>query len=142
MLVPLNQIIQSQYTAGSQFSERLTGKNYQGYYCILGKTRFFSGKTINSGSIELVQTVTSSLAQNNSVVQTSNAQTNTVRYFIKKKNVVPILIQEVNQLVFQTFQNNPLYQTISINSLDIYEGSPKLAAVEVIMPGITLFLFS
>lgn len=142
MIVPLNQIIQGQYTAGSQFAEKLTGKNYQGYYCVLGKTRFFSGKTIGSGSVELSQLATSSLVQNNGVIQTSNAQNNTFRYFIKKKNMTPILIREVSQSVFQTFQNNPLYQAVSLSSLDVYEGSPNLAAADAQMPGLTIFLFS
>lgn len=142
MIVPLNQIQQNQYTAGSQFADKLTGKNYQGYYCILGNIRYFTGKTISSGSMELTQIVTSSLVNNNGIVQTSNAQTNTFRYFIKKKNMTPILIQEVSQSVFQTFQNNPLYQSVSISSLDVYEGSPNLTAANAQMPGLTTFLFS
>lgn len=142
MIVPLNQILQNQYTAGSQFANKLTNQNYQGYYCVLGNARYFTGKTIGSGSLELTQIVTSSLVNNNSVVQTSTTQTNTVEYFIKKKNVAPILIQQVSQSVFQTFQNNPLYQAILIDSLNIYQGSPQLAVAETQMPGITIFLLS
>ena len=163
MKVPAN-IIETKYTSGNEFVFSFNYKYYQGpYYELNGKT--FAGKEFNVNAPELIKAdskeinplltsiktlVYGSLSKiklNNtppySIISKSNIKGG-MRYFYKKNNTNPILIREITEGIFKQYQNNPLYQTISI---DFPEGGyfgeqQNLDDANKIMPGIKAFILS
>jgi hypothetical protein len=166
MRIPSNIITENQYTAGKEYMYVSTYKEYIGYYYIIND-KYFTGKTYNnnSSSLELIkikkENINLLLTQastyiyglisktkiNNSspssIISTGNINGGT-RYFSKQVNANPILIREISKDTFQQFQNNPFYQTISIDFPEGgYFGNQKsLDEAEKTMPGIKTFITS
>jgi hypothetical protein len=164
MRVPSNIIKENKYTAGKEYMYVISYKEYQGYYYeINGK--FFAGKTFKSNSPELIKIETSKintlLTQASTYVfgKLSNIKINNTsfpsiiskgdiyaktRYFTKKINTTPILIREINKDTFNELQNNPIYQTISLNYPEggYFADQKTLDEAEKQMPGIKTFILS
>ena len=163
MKVPAN-IIESKYTSGDEFVFLFNYKYYQGYYYELND-KIFAGKEFNVDAPELIKADSkeinplltsaktliygslSKIKLNNtppsSIISKGNINGGT-RYFSKKNNNNPILIREITEDTFKQYQNNPLYQTISI---DFPEGGyfgeqQNIDDAEKIMPGIKTFILS
>lgn len=56
MYIPKNRIKENQYTKGSEFEYKDSHENYVGYYCSTSNGKFFSNKTLNNTSKELIKT--------------------------------------------------------------------------------------
>jgi len=163
MKIPSN-IIEIKYTSGNEFVFSFNYKYYQGYYYELND-RIFAGKEFNINAPKLIKAnskeinplltsvktlVYGSLSKiklNNtppsSIISKGNIKGG-IRYFSKKNNTNPILIREITEEIFKQYQNNPLYQTISI---DFPEGGyfgeqQSLDDANKIMPGIKAFILS
>lgn len=137
-IVPKNSIIENQYTLGSEFSEKNTGRVYQGYYCIV-ENKYYTGKTYTNTSVELIKIVaqTPTTSSFNSVFPDNRFGE---RYFAKKLNSNPILIREVSKESFAVLSSNPIYQTISIAGTEIFSGSKILDQANQQMLGLKTFL--
>jgi hypothetical protein len=166
MRIPSNIITDNQYTAGKEFMYISTYKEYIGYYYIINN-KYFTGKTYsnNSNSKELVKIkkentnllltqastyiygLISKTKMNNispsSIISTGNINGG-IRYFSKQVNINPILIREINEDTFKQFQNNPIYQVISIEfpKGGYFGGQKSLDEAEKQMPGIKTFISS
>jgi hypothetical protein len=44
-MIPADKILTNQYTQGNEYIFPKTGKYYQGYYCIVTNTKYYTGKT-------------------------------------------------------------------------------------------------
>lgn len=132
--IPKNKIIENKYTLGNEFIKISTLEEYKGYYCIVGN-KIYTGKTYDSGSLELQKKSKSNIYQDiintsisatkyilnskinipfqNSTLYTPN-EDNKVRYFLKKLNVNPISIKEIDENLYKIYSNNKLYQIVSI----------------------------
>lgn len=134
--VPKNKIIENKYTLGNEFIKTNTLEEYKGYYCIVGN-KIYTGKTYDTNSIELQKKSNSSKYQSilnigslamkyalNSNINifssynTDNGYTpnedSKVRYFLKKLNVIPISIKEIDEKLYNIYINDKLYQVTSI----------------------------
>lgn len=138
-LVPKNSIIENQYTLGGELSLSLTGKPYQGYYCIV-ENKYYTGKTYTSDSVELVKKSLVTRTSNTFNSIPSSIGKFDKRYFAKKINVNPILIREINEQTYSNLVTDPFYQTIIIEGTEIYPGSPVLDQANQQMPGLKAFL--
>jgi hypothetical protein len=135
MGVPKNQILENQYTRGGEFYTSSDGKNYQGYYCIILSTKFFTGKTYDSTSKPLTKRTETPSTSNPTSLPKQNSPT---RFFIRKVNVQPIIIKEVDENTYESLQNNPIYQTTYVG---VYNGNNQTPdQAEKQMPGIKTFL--
>ena len=163
MRIPAN-IIEIKYTPGNDFVFSLNYKYYQGYYYELNG-KIFAGKEFNANSPELIKSNSNNIntlltdsktyiygflskiklnsTSPSSIISTGNINGGT-RYFSKQVNINPILIREITEETFKQYQNNPLYQVISIEFPEGgYFGNQKsLDDAEKIMPGIKTFLLS
>jgi len=161
--IPQNQI-KYQYTAGKEYMLENTYEEYIGHYYELNN-KAFVGKEFSSNAPVLVKkdsSNTNTLLENpltNLYGKISGIKINNIpppsivsksdifitkRYFYKKLNTNPILIKEINKETFDSYQIDPLYQTISI---DIPEGGffvdqSNLDKANEKMPGIKDFLLS
>lgn len=163
MKIPSN-IIEIKYTSDKEFVFSLNYKYYQGYYYELnGKT--FAGKEFNANAPELIRSNSSNVntlltdsktytygflskvklnsVSPSSIISKGNINGG-IRYFSKKNNTNPILIREITKETFIQYQNDPFYQTISIDFPEGgYFGNQKsLDDAEKIMPGIKTFITS
>lgn len=164
MKVPKNIIQTGKYTIGKDFINKKTHLPYQGYYYeINGK--FFAGKEFNNNAPEIVKITSDQV--NNLLLQAATfvygklSKTNLkdsskipstinnsieqgTRYFAKHNNVSPILIKEIDKDTFTQYQNNSLYQVISIESPEgkYFSNQKSLDEAEKQMPGIKAFLLS
>lgn len=135
MGVPKNQILENQYTRGGEFYTSSDGKNYQGYYCIISSTKFFTGKTYDSTSKPLTKRIEiPSVANPTSLPK----QVLATRFFIRKVNVQPIIIKEVNEDTYESLQNDPIYQTTYIGTYNGNNQTPDQAEKQI--QGIKTFL--
>jgi hypothetical protein len=169
--IPLNQIKSNQYTSGGELVEKTSFKEYKGYYYVIGDKYFsgkeynpkaielvksspqtskvssFSGDTLKyfysappaiQNMISKPQVVN---GINTSASPTISENKVTNRYFIKKQNVTPVLIKEVNE---DTFNNttDPIYIKIALK-YDPTQGFNK-EQVDYIdkyqMPGLKTYL--
>jgi hypothetical protein len=139
MIVPLSSILTDQYTRGGEFIIKNINKPYQGYYCIIQNNKYYTEKTYTSLSKELVKLSPQSTTEikPNSIIPSKNV--NDVRYFIKKINVSPILIKEINKNTYDNL-NDPFYIKVSIDGSQIYSGSQELNRAEIKMLGLKSFL--
>jgi len=138
-LIPKNSIIENQYTLGGELFSTSTGKPYQGYYCVI-ENKYYTGKTYTSNSTELIK---KQLTPN--TTNTFNSVPSSIgkfgkRYFAKKVNVNPILIREINEQTYSNLVTDPFYQTLMIEGIEIYPGSPTLDQANQQMPGLKAFL--
>lgn len=142
MKIPSNIIIESKYTAGKEFMYLKSYKEYQGYYYELNN-KFFTGKTFNSNSKELVKiepkNINTLLTQastyvygllsktkitNNNVSSIPQGDSSYydkggeefLKFYCKKNNTNPILIKQIDEQTYLNLQNDPKYQTIFIGT--------------------------
>jgi hypothetical protein len=165
MKIPSNIITTGKYTIGGEFINKKTHRPYQGYYYELGNG-FFAGKEFNSNAPEIIKIQSAqtnnlllkastytfgllsrvkipNLTSIPSIISTGNIN-GQVRYFSKKNNTTPILIREITKETFNDYQNNPLYQTISITFPEggYFGEQQSLDDAEKIMPGIKAFILA
>jgi hypothetical protein len=106
-MIPADKILTNQYTQGNEYIFPKTGKYYQGYYCVVTDTKYYTGKTYTNQSEELFKfEVTTSPTGPTSLPP----QSTPTRYFIRKTNISPITIKEVSENTYSNFINDPLYQ--------------------------------
>ena len=156
MRVPSN-IITSQYTSGKEYMYAASQKEYQGYYYELND-KFFVGKEFKVDAAELLKiksaNINTLLTRAStyvygllSGVKLSNVKPpsfiykyeGNIRYFLAKLNTNPLLIKEVNKETFDSFQNDPLYSSVSL----FYEGGfneRELNKAETKISGIKAFV--
>lgn len=144
MRIPKNQIKENQFTSGNEFVENISYKPYKGDYCVVGN-KFYSGKTFNAISIEIIKKspesnkfnsfdsnttkyfYKSSNSTRDIMVDNVNIQNihfvptqeqinkgYATRYFVKKENSSPIIINEVTEENYNNI-NNPVYLKASLN---------------------------
>ncbi len=140
MIIPLNSIVPDQYTLGGEFILNSTGEPYQGFYCIIQGNKFYTGKTYTelSKKIVKVNSLENTTKNDAGIPPTKNIEI--IRYFIKKVNVFPILIREVDKNTFDNFINNSFYITLSIPGSQVYSGSIILDEADRKMTGLKIFL--
>jgi hypothetical protein len=139
MIIPSNNILTDQYTRGEEFSIKNTGEIYKGYYCIVQGNKFYTGKIYTSLSEELIKL---SQFQDNNLPPTSitpEKNLDIIRYFIKKINVFPIIIKEVDKNTYESLTSS-FYAKVSIAGNQIYLGSQLLEEAEKKMSGLKSFL--
>jgi len=106
-MIPADKILTNQYTQGNEYIFPKTGKYYQGYYCVVTDTKYYTGKTYTNQSEELFKfEVTTSSTGPTSLPP----QSTPTRYFIRKTNISPITIKEVSENTYSNYTNDPLYQ--------------------------------
>ena len=163
MRVPSNIIIKGKYTAGDEFVDPNTNESYQGYYYQINDV-FFKGKVFSINAPKIIRKQDSNKLLDNPKTKTysqisgvtsqqlnspeyvhlpfSNlagsdyAESNIVKYYVKKLNFNPILIREVNKIAFERLTNDPLYQTLAVQSSDLN----KIDELDKAMPGLKAFL--
>lgn len=158
MKVPTN-IITTGYTTGNEFVYPENNNPYIGYYYQINNS-FFQGKEFNNDAPQIIKKENSNKLLNNSKTKTYSQikgitsqqlespkhsylpfsgildNTNSVRYFAKKLNIYPITIKEINETTFYELSNDPFYQTLSVNFVNI----DKVDELDKIMPGLKAFL--
>ena len=130
-MIPADKILTNQYTRGNEYVSAKTGKYYTGYYCIVAEVKYYTGKTYIDQSEELLKNY---LITPLSGPTSLPPQSTSIRYFIKKINVFPIIIKEVSEQTYSSYLNDPFYQTIAIGT------DENLDRAEAQMPGIKTFL--
>jgi hypothetical protein len=157
--IPKNQILTSKYTSGGEYVTDKEYKNYQGYYYEVNNN-IYAGKEFNTTASVLLKVNSpdvNKLITNpftsiyGAISGVKLPQTNIssipfigeekLRYFIKKVNVNPINIKEVNKASFEQTKSDPIYQTLEVNfkynMTDI-----ELDNLDKQMPGIKVYLQS
>jgi hypothetical protein len=164
MRIPSNIIQKNLYTLGGEFINKITYKDYQGYYYSVGG-RFYIGKDFNPNATELLKKDSPeinpllinpatfvygklsriNLQQNKpksisfDPTDESFQQGYQIRYFAKKLNVIPIFIKEINKTDFYKLSQDPLYQTLEVKyNFDITDN--ELNALNQQMPGLGAYL--
>ena len=163
MRIPNNIIIKGQYTSGDEFVDPNTNESYQGYYYQINES-FFKGKVFSINASKIIRKQDSNKLLDNPKTKTysqisgvtsqqlhspeyvhlpfSNlagsdyAESNTVKYYVKKLNFNPILIREVNKIAFERLTNDPLYQTLAVQTSDLNQ----IDELDKAMPGLKAFL--
>jgi hypothetical protein len=161
--IPSNIIIKGQYTAGDEFVDPTTNDPYIGYYYQINEN-FFQGRVFNINASQIIKKQDSNKLLDNpatkiysqlkgvtsqqlespeyvhlpfsTLAASDYADSNITRYFVKKLNIYPIVIREVDKIAFQELTNSPLYQTLSVNSVDIN----RIDELDKTMPGLKAFL--
>ena len=128
-MIPADQILINQYTYGSEFI--LSGKSYKGYYCIISNSRFYTGKTYNDQSQELSKLSLNPPLTNPTALPPQNTST---RYFIRKVNIFPITIKEVNEQTYNEYTNDPFYQLTFIGP------NQTIEQADTQIPGLKIWL--
>lgn len=162
MRVPKNIVSESLYTSGNEFVDVKTNAPYQGYYYELNG-KFFTGKSFDSKSLEIIKIKESNSLFNNiataafsalsgitsqalmSAVVKGNPTTNEglghsddISFYSKQLNANPILIKSIDENTFLSLQGNSIYQTIFIGD---YKGNIITADQAYSqMPGLKAFL--
>lgn len=154
--IPSNKIT-IKYTSSGEYVLKDTNSIYQGYYYELNGTTY-AGKEYKSNNPILVKTRSNSSLLNNIKTATYSLLSNVnidnqnissiaftgeekVRYFSQQKNIVPILIKEINKSDYQKIQNDPLYQTVEVN-FKYNMTDVELDNLDKQMPGIKAYLQS
>lgn len=142
-MVPSDKILENQYTKGNEFIDS-TGKDYQGYYCVVAGNKYYTGKTYNIKSKILSPILITPQLPSPTSLPPQNTST---RYFLKKINEFPISIKEVDELTYNTYKISPLYQSAMIKMLNIDNrvytviiDDESLNQAEAQMPGLKTFL--
>ena len=135
-MIPADKILENQYTTGNEFISLSTGKYYQGYYCIVLGSKYYEGKTYTIPLKELKKANSTFIPP----PPVSLPPQPLTRYFIKKLNVFPIVIKEVNKQTYENFVNDLFYQTAIIDGEMIFRDSPELNKAEAQMSGLKAFL--
>ena len=131
-MIPADKILENQYTYGNDYTFQ-NGNYYKGYYCIITDTKYYTGKTYNDQSKELFKVQTSQPTQNPTSLPPQNTS---VRYFIRKTNILPITIKEVNEDTYSACLNNPFYQTTFIgNNQTIDQANTQLPGLKIWLLG-------
>ena len=135
-MIPADKILVNQYTKGNEFTLPL-GEYYQGYYCIVLNSKYYTGKTYTDTSKELTK-----VEPNPGPVAPTSLprQTTPTRYFLKKVNHYPIIIKEVDEMTYNMYKNDSFYQSATVESDMIFRNSPELNKAESQMPGLKIFL--
>jgi len=107
-MIPADKILTNQYTQGNEYIFPKTGKYYQGYYCVVTNTKYYTGKTYTNQSEELFKFKVSTSPTGPTSLPPQSTST---RYFIRKTNIFPITIKEVSENTYSNYINDPLYQT-------------------------------
>jgi hypothetical protein len=130
-MIPADKILTNQYTRGNEYILVSTREYYQGYYCVVTDTKYYTGKTYDIRSKELLKVTLIPTQQKPTSLP---PQSTSIRYFIKKINIFPIIIKEVSEQTYSSYLNDPFYQTIAIGT------DENLDRAEAQMPGIKTFL--
>lgn len=157
--VPSNQIVESKYTAGGEFREVISLKDYKGYYYELNN-KYFVGETFDINAPELEQVrlkgpnpflsnlssfVYGAIAPlaANAIMNKANPSSHIYQYDNNKRyysySVKEKIIKEINKENFDAIQSNTLYITVSLS----YEGgfnTIELDEAEKKIPGIKTFV--
>jgi hypothetical protein len=136
-MVPADKILENQYTGGNEFVSLTTGKYYQGYYCIISGNKYYEGKTYNSQSKQLKKVDPTPVP---ATPVSLPPQTTPTRYFLKKINIFPVVIKEVDEQTYNSLINNVYYQRAIVESEMIFRNSPELDKAERQMSGLKAFL--
>lgn len=137
-MIPADKILENQYTRGNEYIDNSTGKYYQGYYCVVLDSKYYTGKTYNIQSKELLKVVATPAPQTPTSLPPQTGALK--RYFLRKINVFPISIKEVNEQTYNNYNNDPLYQSAVLIAGTIFKGSAELDKAEAQMPGLKTFL--
>jgi hypothetical protein len=155
---PANQVVESKYTAGKEFRETISLREYQGYYYEYNNS-YFAGKTFDVNAIELIPirrsqspflSTLSSFVYNTIAGGVANTVTNAIkpqsynyqydsntRYY--SYSIKDQIIKEINKETFEAIQPNTLYATVSLsynggfNNIELDEAEKKI-------PGIRTFV--
>ena len=156
MKVPANLIESGKYTTGGEFVFKNTNTPYKGYYYILNNS-YFIGKDFNVNAEEIIKIQNSNQLLSNSSTfaysflsgvtsqqiapkKVQSVQSNiesdavSVRYFVKKINISPIIIKEVNKDTYDSLKNDPFYQTTYIGP------DQNIDQANTQLPGLKAFL--
>ena len=137
-MIPADKILENQYTKGNEFVDG-TGKYYQGYYCVVTGTKYYTGKTYNNKSQPLSPVV---MMQPASLPVSLPPQNTATRYFLKKTNEFPISIKEVDEPTYNTYKDNFFYQSVAVvvPGNDFDASDKALDEADKKMPGLKIFL--
>ena len=138
-MIPVDKVLENQYTQGNEYIDS-TGKYYQGYYCVVLDSRYYTGKTYTIQSKELAKVIAAPKPQTPTSLPPQVGAPK--RYFLKKINVFPISIKEVDEQTYNNFTNDPLYQSATLNAGTVFRGSAELDKAETQMPGLKTFLLA
>lgn len=136
-MIPADKILENQYTKGNEFVSLTTGKYYQGYYCIILDNKYYEGKTYNSQSKQLKKVDPTPVA---SPPVSLPPQKTPTRYFLKKINIFPVVIKEVDEQTYNSLINNVYYQRATVETEMVFRNSPELDKAERQMSGLKAFL--
>jgi len=136
-MVPADKILENQYTRGNEFVSLTTGKYYQGYYYIILGNKYYEGKTYNSQSKQLKKVDPTPVPP---PPVSLPPQTTPTRYFLKKINIFPVVIKEVDEQTYNSLINNAYYQKATVESEIIFRNSSELDKAERQMPGLKAWL--
>jgi len=154
---PKNQVVTSKYTSGGEYVTDKEYKNYQGYYYELNN-KVYVGKEFNAtasillkaNSPDVNKLITNPLTSIYGAISGVKLPQNNIssipftgeekmRYFIKKMNVNPISIKEVNKTNFDQIKSDPLYQTLEVD-FKYSMTDAELNNLDKQMPGIKAYL--
>ena len=137
-MIPADKILENQYTRGNEYIDN-NGKYYQGYYCVVLSTKYYTGKTYTLQSVELSKIEST---QPISIPTSLPPQTTATRYFLKKINQHPIIIKEVDEMTYNIYQGDPFYQLVAVQvpGSDFNMNSKALDDADKQMPGLKIFL--
>jgi hypothetical protein len=158
MRIPSN-IIKTNYTAGKEYMYLSSNKEYQGYYYEIND-RFYIGKEFKANSPEIIkiEIINTLLAQASTYVyglvsgikssQLSSPKFNSLSktdldtdtegdetYYIKKLNVNPTIIKQINKKTFDELRQDPFHQVISLKP-----DRSNLDQADKQMPGLKSFI--
>lgn len=138
MYYPKNKIQENKYTSGGELKEKLSGKNYKGYYFITFDKKYFSGKEFSYSSIELLKNEKSDNSFLSSGFKQYKNNTNNInqiipqvflpnpsekdyekgfilRYFMKRKNGKNDTIKEISESSYTKIVSNILYDRTQLS---------------------------
>jgi hypothetical protein len=136
-MIPADKVLENQYTRGNEYIDS-TGKYYQGYYCVVLGSKYYTGKTYTVQSKELAKVIAAPKPQTPTSLPPQVGAPK--RYFLKKTNVFPISIKEVDEQTYNNYSNDPLYQSVVVSRGTVFRGSTELDKAETQMPGLKTFL--
>jgi hypothetical protein len=138
-MIPADKILTNQYTRGNEFIVASTREHYQGYYCIVLSTKYYTGKTYTDQSKQLLKYIPNAVPSNPTSLP---PQTTATRYFLKKINQHPIIIKEIDEMTYNIYQGDPFYQLVAVQvpGSDFNINSKALDDADKQMPGLKIFL--
>ena len=155
--IPLNQIVSNKYTVGKELIYESSYKEYQGYYYEIND-KIFAGKEfrydaptlikINSDNINILKqnpkTERYSVVSNQKIFKekkiisqptggnTPEGDLKEINFYCKQINTN--IIKRIDEDVYVSLQNNPLYQTTFVGEYDSQNQSLEEAEKQI--PGI------